>query len=89
MINLQKFLAELHQERDNIDAAILVVSRLSSGAPRRGRPPKILTGNRFIPTEEFKTKLASISAPRRKFSAATRKKMAAAQKKRWAAKVAA
>jgi hypothetical protein len=30
-----KMLAELHEERDHIDEAILVLSRLAAGAPKR------------------------------------------------------
>src|SRR5258708_15217756 len=40
-MDLTKVLAELHEERDRIDEAILMFSRLAAGAPkRRGRPPK-------------------------------------------------
>ena len=42
-MDITKMLAELHEERDHIDQAILVLSRLAAGAPRRrGRPPKWL-----------------------------------------------
>ena len=37
-------LAELHEERDHVDEAMLVLSRLAVGAPRRcGLPPKWMT----------------------------------------------
>ena len=40
-MDLNKTLAELHEERDRIDEAILMFSRLAAGAPKRpGRPPK-------------------------------------------------
>jgi len=40
-VEVQKILAELHQERDQIDEAILSLERLASGRHRgRGRPPK-------------------------------------------------
>ena len=40
-MEVQKILAELHQERDQIDEAILSLERLASGRHRgRGRPPK-------------------------------------------------
>jgi len=39
---ITKMLAELHEERDHVDEAILVLSRLAAGAPkRRGRPPQM------------------------------------------------
>ena len=40
-MDITKMIAELHEERDHVDEAILVLSRLAAGAPRgRGRPPK-------------------------------------------------
>lgn len=42
-MDITKMIAELHEERDHVDEAILVLSRLAAGAPkRRGRPPKWL-----------------------------------------------
>ena len=39
-MNLTKILAELRQEREQIDEAILSLERLAAGSgPRRGRPP--------------------------------------------------
>ena len=39
-MNLTKILADLRQEREQIDEAILSLERLSAGSgPRRGRPP--------------------------------------------------
>jgi hypothetical protein len=43
-MDITKMLAELHEERDHVDEAILVLSRLAQGgAKRRGRPPKWMT----------------------------------------------
>jgi len=42
-MDITKMLVELHEERDNIGQAVLVLSRLAGGAPRRrGRPPNWL-----------------------------------------------
>ena len=39
-MDIDKILAELRQEREHIDAAIVAFERLArSGGPRRGRPP--------------------------------------------------
>jgi hypothetical protein len=38
-MDLNKMLAELRAERDQIDEAIIALGRLSLGAKRRGRPP--------------------------------------------------
>jgi len=74
-------LSELRSQKDHIDEAILVLQRLaSSGAKRRGRPPK------WMASAELPG--ATVAVPQRKrkpFSAATRKKMADAQRRRWAA----
>ena len=44
-MDLTKMLAELRQERENIEEAILVLERLARGrGKRRGRPPLWLTG---------------------------------------------
>jgi hypothetical protein len=47
-MDVEKILAELRQERDQIDEAILSVERLarSRGGPRRGRPPAWMTETR-------------------------------------------
>lgn len=43
-MDLSKAIAELKSERDAIDQAIAVLSRLAGGGkPRRGRPPKWLS----------------------------------------------
>ena len=41
-MDLEKVLAQLHQELEQLDAAILSLERLQTEAPRRGRPPKAL-----------------------------------------------
>ena len=42
-MNLEKILAELRVEREQVDAAIVALEGLSSSLPRRrGRPPKWL-----------------------------------------------
>jgi hypothetical protein len=38
-MDLNKMLAELRAERDQIEEAIVALGRLSLGAKRRGRPP--------------------------------------------------
>ncbi len=43
-MDLTKVLAQLRAELDNLDAAILSLERLQREGPRRGRPPKILSG---------------------------------------------
>ena len=43
-MNLEKMIAELRTERENIEHAILVFERLAAGrGKRRGRPPKWMT----------------------------------------------
>jgi len=75
-------LSELRSELQHIDEAILVLQRLaSSGAKRRGRPPKWMSSAELPGA-------ATMAIPqrgRKPFSAATRKKMAAAQQRGWAA----
>jgi hypothetical protein len=73
-----KMLAELRQERNQLDEAIQVIERLAAGqGRRRGRPPAWMAKAAPEPNGASPRK-------RKPFSAATRKKMAAAQKKRWA-----
>ena len=79
LMDTLRMLAELREERDQLDEAIQVLQRLASGhGKRKGRPPKWMAAD-----SESKG-----TSPRRRkpFSAATRKKMALAQKRRWAAK---
>jgi hypothetical protein len=42
-MDLSKVLAQLREELENLDAAILSLERLQQDGPRRGRPPKILS----------------------------------------------
>jgi hypothetical protein len=43
-MDIVKMLADLHQEREQIDEAILVLERLARGhGKRRGRPPAWMT----------------------------------------------
>jgi uncharacterized membrane protein YccC len=42
-MDLKKVLAQLREELQNLDAAILSLERLQQEGPRRGRPPKILS----------------------------------------------
>ena len=56
-MNLNKILAELRQEREQIDEAIVSLERLAAGSgPRRGRPPRWLQAHkgtsRPVPTKE-------------------------------------
>ena len=41
-MDLDKVLAQLREELENLDAAILSLERLQQPGPRRGRPPKAL-----------------------------------------------
>ena len=42
-MDLSKVLAELREELENLNAAILSLERLQQAGPRRGRPPKALS----------------------------------------------
>ena len=42
-MDLNKVLAQLRMELENLDAAILSLERLQQEGPRRGRPPKTLS----------------------------------------------
>jgi hypothetical protein len=67
-MNLTKILAELRQEREQIDEAILSLERLAAGSgPRRGRPPRWLeahkrTGRPAVTKEKEKPAPAAKSA---------------------------
>jgi hypothetical protein len=78
-MNITKMLAELHEDRDHIDEAILVLSRLArGGTPRRGRPPKWMTDqNSTGPKRRGRP-------PGSKMSAAARKAHSERMKKYWA-----
>ena len=74
-------LADLREERELIDAAIIAMERLArGGAKRRGRPPKWM-----LVTSEAES-AAPEQPKKRRFSAEARKRMAEAQRKRWAAR---
>jgi len=47
-MNLAKILAQLREELENLDAAILSLERLRQEGRRRGRPPKALMNRRKI-----------------------------------------
>jgi hypothetical protein len=77
-MDITKMLAELHEERDHVDQAILVLSRLATGATkRRGRPPKWLASAE--PRRRGRR-------PGTKLSAAARKAHSERMKKYWAAR---
>jgi hypothetical protein len=47
-MNLEKILADLHDEKRRIDEAISALERISAGRPRRrGRPPRWLKEQRL------------------------------------------
>src|SRR5712664_3735647 len=78
-MDLTKALAELHEERDRIDEAILKFSRLAAGAPkRRGRPPKWMA--------ELTSKRRGRPPGRKGMSKAARKAQSERMKKYWAQK---
>jgi hypothetical protein len=89
-MNMNLMVEELREERDRIDQALAVISRLAltNGQKRRGRPPNWMredsqiahsNGNSAHPRKG----LGETRGGARKFTAATRKRMALAQKKRW------
>jgi len=45
-MDLDKVLAQLRAELENLDAAIASMERLQTRGPRRGRPPKLLAAAR-------------------------------------------
>jgi hypothetical protein len=45
-MDLDKVLAQLRAELENLDAAIVSLERLQTEGPRRGRPPKLLAAAR-------------------------------------------
>jgi hypothetical protein len=78
-MDINKMLAELHEERDHIDDAILVLSRLAAGAPKhRGRPPK------WMSDQHPKEPKRRGRPPGSKMSAANRKAQSKHMKKYWA-----
>jgi hypothetical protein len=78
-MNLTKMIAELREQKQALEATMMMLERLArSQGKRRGRPPLFLS--QLSQSSELGT-----ARKRRPFSAETRKKMAAAQRKRWAA----
>ena len=67
-MDIQTIVSNLKDERNRIDQAISALERLTSAAPRRGRPPKATT----------------TGGKRRRMSAAARKRISEAMKQRWA-----
>ena len=68
-MDILKMLADLHQEREQIDEAILVLERLAQGhGKRRGRPPAWMTAATQIkkrgrpPGSKNKPKAASLES---------------------------
>lgn len=84
-MDINKMLAELREERENIEQAILVLERIAQGGGRRrGRPPKWMS--QMHVTEPQQDGSASESGGgKRRFSAEARRRMAEAQRRRWAA----
>ena len=79
-MDIVKMLAELHAERDHIDEAILVLSRLAAASPRRrGRPPKWLSDQNPV-----EPKRRGRPPGRTGMSAAARKATSERMKKYWA-----
>jgi hypothetical protein len=79
-MDINKILAELHSQREQLEQAMIVLERLAQRTgKRRGRPPRWLAAPKAMDAAP------PVQKPRRTLSPAVRKKMAAAQKKRWAA----
>lgn len=78
-MHIAKMLAELHEDRDLVDRAILTLERIArGGANRRGRPPKWMTDlNSAGPKRRGRP-------PGTKLSAAARKAHSERMKKYWA-----
>jgi len=53
-MDLIRVLAQLRQELDHIDAAILSLERLQARESRRGRPPKILADIQKLRSESVR-----------------------------------
>ena len=92
-MNLTKAIAELHEERQNIEEAMQVLTRLAAaGGRRRGRPPKWMAeGAHSKPTGRLLKNpdaAATVTAPprgqRKGMSAAARKAQSGRMKKYWA-----
>jgi BMFP domain-containing protein YqiC len=50
-MDLDKVLAQLREELENLDAAIASLERLQTEGPRRGRPPKLPGAGRKTDTD--------------------------------------
>jgi hypothetical protein len=60
VMNLEKILADLHDEKRRIDEAINALERISAGRPRRrGRPPRWLQEQRLNRTEPVEVSAAN------------------------------
>jgi len=63
-MDIQKILAELREQRDQVTAVIDALERISfEQKPRRGRPPKWLTVNRIIASQNRSNGLVNGSLP--------------------------
>jgi hypothetical protein len=61
-MNLEKILADLHDEKRRIDEAINALERISAGRPRRrGRPPRWLKEQRLNGNEPVEVSAAKNS----------------------------
>jgi hypothetical protein len=66
-MDLDKVLAQLRAELENLEAAIASLERLQTDAPRRGRPPKLLAAARKtvnLATSKTGTDLRSVGGHR-------------------------
>ncbi len=76
-MNVTQMIAELHQEREALTAAMAVLEKIAqTRGKRRGRPPAWLAGLTVSKT--------GAPSAKRVVSEATKRKMALAQRKRWA-----
>jgi hypothetical protein len=50
-MDLDKVLAQLRAELENLNAAIVSLERLQTEGPRRGRPPKLVAAERKAVTD--------------------------------------
>ncbi len=66
-MDLDKVLAQLRAELENLDAAIVSLERLQTEGPRRGRPPKQLAsprGTGSVPASKTGTDLRPVRSHR-------------------------
>lgn len=91
-MQLMKMIADLKQEREGIEDAILTLERLAAntGEKRRGRPPEFLRKLRTnaeapTSTEKPATRQSNVKSGRT-FSRAQKKAQSLRMKKMWAAK---